>query len=537
MHKYVFVFGGVISGVGKGVVTASIAAMLQKRGLKVTVVKIDPYINIDAGTMRPTEHGEVWVTEDGGEIDQDFGHYERFLNINLLKANNITTGQVYKKIIEDERAGKYLGKTVQFIPHVLDQIIERIEKSAKGFDVCLVESGGVVGDYENIPFMFAFRRLALKKPEDSCSVLVVYLPTPNHLGEMKTKPAQHAIKSVRELGINPDFIICRSEQAVDELRKQKIADYSNILPENIISSPNVKNIYSIPLLFEKQDLGKKVTEKLGLKTCEPDWSDWQALLNKKLSKKLVIGLVSKYYKTGDFELPDSYVSIIQALKHSANHLGVNLELIWISGEKIEENPEKLKELNEADGVVVLPGFGGKGVEGKIKAIQWLRENNKPFLGICYGMQLAVVEFARNVCGLSEAHSTELSPDTKNPVINTLPEQGEILKKCAYGATMRLGSHPARLDKNSLIHSFYDSETVWERHRHRYEVNPEYVEKLDGKGLWFSGKSPDGKLVEFMELRNHPCFVGTQAHPEYKSRFTQPSPFYTGFLKKCLEMKD
>lgn len=535
MLKYVFVFGGVISGVGKGVVTASIASMLKKRGLKATVVKIDPYINIDAGTMRPTEHGEVWVTEDGGEIDQDFGHYERFLDTNIPKTNNVTTGQVYKSVIDKERRGEYLGKTVQFIPHVPEEIVRRIKRASQGFDVCLVESGGVVGDYENIPFMFAFRKLIMENPDDSCSVLVVYLPIPEHLGEMKTKPAQHAIKNVRELGINPDFIVCRSEKPLDQVRKNKISKYSNTVEKNIIGCPNVNNIYSVPLLLEEEGFGNKIANQLNLNTGEPDWSNWKALLERSKEDEVVVGMISKYYVTGGFKLSDSYVSIIHALNHAATHLGVKLRLKWFSGERINQDPSLLEGLKNVDGAIVLPGFGGKGVNGKIKAIKWLRERSKPFIGVCYGMQLAIVEFARNVCGLDEAHTTELS-DTEHPVISTLEGQEKVLEEKGYGATMRLGAQPAVLSKNSLVHSFYGKDEVWERHRHRYEVNPDYVRVLEDNGLVFSGKSPDGKLMEFMELNNHPCFIGTQAHPEYKSRFTKPSPFYKGFLKKCLELR-
>jgi CTP synthase len=525
MPSYIFVAGGVISGIGKGVVTSSIGKLLQSVGYTVTAVKMDPYINIDAGTMRPTEHGEVWVTSDGGEIDQDFGHYERFLDLDLPKMNNITTGQIYRKLIDDERAGRFLGKTVQFIPHVPSEIRRRIERCARGFDICLVEIGGTVGDYENIPFVFAAKDLALDNP--SAFVLLVYLPTPPHLGEMKSKPAQHAIKEMRQLGVDPDFIVCRSDRQLDALRRDKIATYQNIRTDHIISAPDVGNIYFMPLVLEEQGVTDLLLKKLGLKPGKTDMGGWRKVVRRMSKPKATVrvAFASKYVDVGSSRLPDAYISINEALKHAGARLGIQVGITYLDASKLEP-----KELAPFDGLLVPPGFGSSCVDGKIAAIKYARTHDLPFLGICYGMQLAVVEFARNVCGMKGAHTTEVDPKTPYPVVDILPEQRKLIESSAYGGSMRLGSYPAVLRRGTMVRSFYRRKKVSERHRHRYEVNPHFVKDLEKHGLVFSGVSPDQKLMEFMELPGHRCFVATQSHPEYNSRLVRPSPIYLGFMK-------
>jgi CTP synthase len=535
--NYIFVTGGVISGLGKGVVTSSIGKILQARGFKITACKIDPYINFDAGTLRPTEHGEVWVTEDGGEIDQDLGHYERFLDINISKSHNITTGQVYYEVIKKEREGKYLGQTVQPIPHITDEIKRRIRKIAKNSkaDFVLIEIGGTVGDYENILFLEAARQMRLEK-EKVLYVHVAYLPIPKHLGEQKTKATQHSVRELRGFGIQPDFIIGRSEKPLDDIRKKKIALFCNVDEEDVVSDPDVEIIYELPLIFEKQGLGDKILKKLGIKPVKPSFGRWRNYVEKikKLTKTVKVGIVGKYFDIGEFTLQDSYVSVIEAVKHAAWFNDVKPEIKWVDSKTFEEDPNKVKILDEVDGVIVPGGFGATGVEGKILAIKYCREKNIPYLGLCFGLQLAVVEFARNVCGLKGAHTTEVDPNTPYPVIDILPEQKEILAKSKYGATMRLGSYPAKLKKGTLVWKLYGKDVVYERHRHRFEVNPEFHEILQKNGMIFSGMSPDGRLVEFIELPNLSYFVATQAHPEFTSRFMKPNPLFRGFIQASIK---
>lgn len=530
--------GGVISGVGKGVATASIGRMLKERGFKVSAVKIDPYINCDAGTLRPTEHGEVWVTDDGGEIDQDLGNYERFLERPLSKLNNITTGQIYKSLIEKERRGDFLGKTVQFIPHVPDEILMRIKKVSEGEDIVMIEIGGTAGDYENIPFLFAMKSLENELgTENICYILVTYLPIPSHIEEMKTKPTQTAVKLLRESGIQPDFILCRGKKALDEVRKKKIEKYANIKSANVISMPDVigegtvNTIYGIPLDLEKEMLGEKIMERLNLVAHkEPDWSKWKELVERVVnpSRSIKIAMVGKYLDIGDYKLMDSYVSVNEALKHAGANNNVQVEIEWIDSKGFDSG-SGLDRLREFDGILVPGGFGASGVEGKINAIKYARENNIPFLGLCLGLQLAVVEFARNVCGLN-AHTTEVDSYIEHPVIDILPEQIAVMEK---GGTMRLGAYRALLKEGSKVERLYGSGEVSERHRHRYEVNPDYHLRLLEKGLVFSGMSPDGKLVEFIELPEHKYFVATQAHPEFKSSLLKPAPLFDGFVKACM----
>lgn len=542
MTKYIIVTGGVISGVGKGVATASIGRILKEYGFSVSAVKIDPYINCDAGTMRPTEHGEVWVTEDGGEIDQDLGNYERFLEQSISKRNNITTGQIYKSLIEKERRGDFLGETVQFIPHVTNEIKNRIKEASNGYDVILIEVGGTVGDYENIPFLFALKSLEKEIGKNNVAyILVSYLPIPSHIEEMKTKPTQLSIKLLEENGIQPDFILCRGKRALDEVRKKKIETYANIDSEHVISMPDVKGegtantVYIIPLDLEKERLGEKILERLELKKKkDPDWNNWKQAVENiiKPERTIEIAIVGKYLDIGDYKLLDSYISINEALIHASSKNSVKVNINWIDSKELEKKDKSVEEvLGKFKGIIIPGGFGSSGVEGKIKAIKYCREQNVPFLGLCYGMQLAVVEFARNVCKLEGANSTEINPDTKYPVIDILPEQKAITEK---GATMRLGAYKAVLKDNTKTKKLYNNANeIYERHRHRYEVNPEYHKILSDKGLVFSGMSPNGKLVEFVELSKHKFFVGTQAHPEFKSSLLNPAPLFDGFVKSLL----
>lgn len=533
MVYYIIVTGGVISGLGKGITTASIGKILQFHGYEVTAIKIDPYINFDAGTLRPTEHGEVWVTEDGGEIDQDLGHYERFLDKNIPKSHNITTGQVYYAVIEKERRGEYLGKTVQPIPHITDEIKERIRKVAREekVDFVLVEIGGTVGDYENILFLEAVRQMKLEG-EKVIFVHVTYVPSPSTLGEQKTKPTQHSVKLLREIGIQPDFIIARSEKPLDKVRREKIALFCNVHEEDVISDQDLENIYEVPILFEEQGLSRKILEKLGLEKRECRMHEWKRFVEevKSFSEPVKIGIVGKYFDIGSCKLFDSYISVIEAIKHAAWANRLKPEIAWIDSKTFEKYPEKLKELSDLDGVIVPGGFGLTGIEGKIRAIKYCREHNIPFLGLCLGMQLAVVEFARNVCNLKDANSVEIDENTPHPVVSFIPEQVKILHESRYGATMRLGAYPARLKKGTLVYRLYGKDIVYERHRHRYEVNPDYVDVLEKGGIVFSGKSLDGLLMEFMELPDHKFFVATQAHPEFKSRPMKPSPLFNGLIK-------
>ncbi len=561
--KLIVVAGGVISGVGKGVATASIGKILKEYGYSVTAVKIDPYVNVDAGTMRPTEHGEVWVTEDGGEIDQDLGNYERFLDIDISKHNNITTGQVYRDVIQREREGKYLGKTVQIIPHIIDEIKERIRKAGNSHDFVLIEIGGTVGDYENIPFLFAVKSLEIELGKANVVyVLVSYLPTPCHMGEAKTKPTQQAIRMLNENGITPDFILCRAPRPIDEVRRKKIEVSSNISSDYIISAPDVKTtIYRIPINFESENLGKRILQKFKITPKkQPDFAQWKQLIeNIENPKKIFnIAMVGKYVDIGDFQLADSYISINESLKHAAAELCCDVKIKWIDANELEAGGTE--RLRNFDGIIIPGGFGSSGVEGKINAIKYARENQKPFLGLCYGMQLAVVEFARNICSLAGAHTTEVCPDTAYPVIDILASQKKLIEHSQYGGTMRLGAYAAVMKEDTKVWSMYKktgrlvikdsgmdtfrlgiipdgSSVVLERHRHRYEVNPKYIEQIESKGLVFSGyhhKEDGTKLMEFIELPKHPFFIATQAHPEFKSRFGKPAPLFLGFLEACLK---
>jgi len=538
MVYYIFVSGGVISGIGKGTVTASIGRILKSKGFSVTAIKIDPYINVDAGTLRPTEHGEVFVTEDGGETDEDLGHYERFIDITLTKDHNITTGKIYSTVIENERKGKYLGKTVEVIPHITDEIKERIRSIAKkeNADFVLIEIGGTVGEYQN-EIYYRAARFMKNEGDKVIFVHVVYLPIPKHLGEMKTKPAQQSVELLGRLGIQPDFIVARSEKEIDEIRKEKLAIFCNVKKDEIISAPDLEISYELVLHFEKQDFGNKILKKFGLEERKSHLEDWEDFVNKLKfsSKKVKIAIVGKYFDIGSFELPDSYISVIEAIKHASAFNNVKPEIVWINSKDFEKNEKNVERLKDFDGIIVPGGFGASGVEGKILAIKFARENNIPFLGLCYGFQLAVVEFARNVCKLEDAHTTEVNPNTKNPVIDLLPWQKELLKEGKYGATMRLGAHIVKIRKNTLAYQLYKKEEIKERFRHRYEVNPKYVELLEKNGFVFSGFSKENEnIMQIGELSNHKFFIGTQFHPEFTSRVLSPNPIFNGFIKACVK---
>jgi CTP synthase len=535
-RKYIFVIGGVMSGVGKGITTSSIGTILKARGLAVTAMKIDPYINIDAGTMNPTEHGEVFVLNDGDETDQDMGNYERFMNITLSRVNYMTTGRIYETVIHKERNLEYGGKCVEVVPHIPLEVISRIEKAAKkaNADVTIVEIGGTVGEYQNILFLEAARMLKLKKPEDVIYILVSYLPIPAKVGEMKTKPTQYAVRTLNGAGIQPDFIVARSETFLDQKRKEKIAMFCNIPERYVISAPDIDSVYEVPVNFERDDLSRLILKSLGIKPRKSNLKDWYDFIDKikGLKEKIKIGIAGKYFGTGDFILSDSYISVIEAVKHACYKLNLKPEIGWINSEWFEKEPEKIEMLKDFSGIIVPGGFGSRGVEGKIKVINFCRENKIPFFGLCYGMQLAVIELARNVLGLEGANTTEIDRETKNPVIDIIPEQKKNLEDKNYGATMRLGAYPAVLKKGTISFEAYGKKKISERHRHRWEVNPEYIEKLEKGGLIFSGKSPNRRLMEIAELPRslHPFFLGTQFHPEFTSSPLKPQPLFLEFIK-------
>jgi len=538
MARYIFIAGGVMSGIGKGVTISSIGRILEGKGFKVSAIKIDPYINVDAGTMNPIEHGEVFVTDDGTECDQDVGNYERFLDQNLESANYLTTGQVYQSVINKERNLEYDGKCVEVVPHIPEEVISRIKKVERKTkaDFCLIEIGGTVGEYQNLLFLEAARMLKLKHPRDVIFILVSYLPVPKMIGEMKTKPTQHAVRALNSAGIQPDIIIARSEVPLDALRKEKISVFCNVSEDDVISAPDIKSIYEIPVNFEKDNLGNQILKKFGMKSRKNDLKEWRKLVNRinNLKGKVRIGIVGKYFKTGNFILTDSYISVIEAIKHAGYSLGVAPEIVWLSAQEYEKNPSRIKELQNFDGIIVPGGFGDRGVEGKIKAIGYCRKNKIPFLGLCLGMQLAVVEFARNVCKLKKANSTEFSKNCPIPVIDIMPEQKKNLLQKKYGGTMRLGAYSCKLDPHSLSYQAYKSPLISERHRHRYELNNKFREGLKNKGMLMAGINPKQDLVEIIEIPSHPFFVGVQFHPEFKSRPLTPHPLFREFIKKSIK---
>lgn len=538
--KYIFVVGGVMSGVGKGITAASIGQILQSQGYRVSAVKMDPYINIDAGTMNPIEHGEVFVTEDGDETDQDIGNYERFLNTNIYKVNYMTTGRVYQSVINKERNLEYKGKCVQVVPHIPLEIIDRINKAADkaNAEIMIIEIGGTVGEYENLLFLEAARILKLYHPRDVLTVIVSYLPIPNMIGEMKTKPTQHAVRNLQGAGIQPDLIVARSEKPLDNHRKEKLAINCNIAVEDVISAPDASSIYDIPLNFEKDNISRRILEKLSLplrykKIKNEAWKKMVSTI-KNSKTKTTIGIVGKYFSTGDFSLSDSYISVIEAVKHAGAEVGTKVDLIWINAEDVER--EGIKILKGLNGIIVPQGWGGRGSEGKIATIKYCREKKIPYFGLCYGMQMAVIEFARHVAGLKDANSAEVDSKTKNPVIHIMPGQAEIIKEKGYGGTIRLGGWPCKIQPGTNLAAAYQKYTkdkiISERHRHRYEFNNAYRESFEKLGLTIAGTSPDGEIVEAVEIKDHPFFIGVQFHPEYISRPLRPHPLFVEFVKVC-----
>jgi len=536
MANFIFIGGGVMSGIGKGTTSASLGALLKSKGYKVESMKIDPYVNVDAGTMNPIEHGEVFVTKDGIETDQDIGIYERFLHQDLTKKNYLTLGKVFLSVIQKERALEYGGKCVEVIPHCTDEIISRIENLGKKSDFVLVEIGGTIGEYQNALFLEAARQMKLKYKKRVIFILVSYLPVPEMIGEMKTKPTQTATRLLNEAGIQPDFIVARAKVSLDEPRKHKLALFCNLKKENIISAPDVEYIYKIPLNFEKEKFAEKVLKEFGLKPKKKNLKEWENLCKKieESKEELKIGIVGKYFKTGKFVLMDSYISVIEAIKHACWYYKRKPKIDWLDAGNYEKNRESLKELLNYSGIIVPGGFGQRGVEGKILAIEFCRRNKIPFLGLCLGMQLACVEFARNVCALKGAHSTEFDLKTKFPVISLIKEQRKLLKEKEFGGTMRLGEQRCKIKKKTLTFSLYKKEIIFERHRHRYEFNNKFRKIFEKHGMIFSGINPEKNLMEIIELKDHPFFIASQFHPEFKSRPLTPHPLFLGFIKKSIE---
>lgn len=541
--KFIFVVGGVMSSVGKGVSAASLGVILKARGYKVTAIKADPYINVDAGTMNPTEHGEVFVTSDGDETDQDIGNYERFLDQNIPSLNYMTTGRVYQEVIRKERNLEYKGKCVEVVPHIPQEIIRRIKQAQikSGSDVVIIEIGGTVGEYQNILFLEAARMMKLKQPTDVIFILVSYLPIPSAVGEMKTKPTQHAVRLMNEAGLQPDFIIARAEKKLDAVRRQKLAQFCSIKEERLISAPDAPHIYAIPLLLEKDHLSDKIVEMAQLPIKKVSLTrnilhNFQ-LLNKHIeaaTEKVHIGIVGKYFNTGEFVLADSYISVIEALKHACWHYKKKPELVWLDAEDYEKDKRSLRELKNFDGILIPGGFGNRGVEGKILAIKYVRENKIPYFGLCYGMQLAAIEVARNLCKLKGAHTVEVDPQTPHPIVFVNPNQEKNIKEKHYGGTMRLGEYSCTLIPGTLSSALYGKKIIQERHRHRYEFNNKYVPLLEKAGLVVAGLNKDQNLVEIMEFKDHPWFAGTQFHPEFLSRPLTPHPLFLGFVKAAIK---
>jgi len=541
-----------MSGIGKGIATASIGRILKSKGYKVTAIKIDPYINVDAGTMNPVEHGEVFVTDDGTECDQDIGNYERFLDENIYTDNYMTTGKVYLSVINKERNLDYNGECVSVVPGIPNEVIETINRAGKKAkaDFVLIEIGGTVGEYQNLLFLEAARMMRFQHPKDVLFILVSYLPVPGIIGEMKTKPTQQATKNLNEAGIQPDFILARSEVPMDEPRKKKLAIYCNVHQEDIISAPDVKSIYECPINYENENLGNKILKKFGVKSKHSDLKEWGELVNLIRSNpaEVKIGIVGKYFESGKFLLMDSYISVIESIKHAAFSQNKKAEISWISSEEFEKNPEALKELNQYDGIIVPGGFGNRGVEGKIKAIGYCRENKIPFFGLCLGLQLATIDFARNVCGITDATSREFDKNAKNPIIDVMEEQKKLLQEKHYGGTMRLGAYDCEIQPNTISHKAYKDWVanlpaqadakgpyiISERHRHRYEVNNKYRDILTEKGLTIAGINPKSNLIEIIEIKDHPFFVASQFHPEFRSRPLKPHPLFKEFIKAAIK---
>lgn len=550
MSKYIFVSGGVISGIGKGISAASIAFILKSYGYKITMIKADPYLNVDAGTMNPLEHGETFVLEDGFETDMDIGSYERFVNESFARPNSMTCGAILDKVIKDERSLAYEGKWVSLDYHVPDEIIawiKRVAKESKA-DITIVEIGGTVGEIGNGLFLEANKVMKIQNPNDVVHVHVSYLPVPGTLGEMKSKPVQISVQELNRHGLHPDFIIARSRDGLDDVRREKLSRYCFVPVENIISAEDVDCIYDVPVNFERDNIGRNILKKFSLRVRKTTLMDvWKKKTEgmRHLKKEINIGIVGKYFKSGKFDLKDSYVSVLEAVNHASWELGVKANIHWIVADEFENDKELQKEILKMDGVIVPQGWGSRGAQGKILAIKSVRENRIPYLGLCYGMQMAVIEYSRDVLGLSDASSEEVNPKSKDLVIHLMEDQKKVLKEGKFGGTIRLGAWPCKVEEGTLLESLYKKygnglfstlPTVMERHRHRYEFNNEYREKLEGAGLIISGKSPDGLLVEAIELskKEHPFFVATQYHPELKTRFLEPHPIFLGFIEACMK---
>ena len=525
MTKYIFVTGGVVSGLGKGITSASLGNLLKARGMSVINQKLDPYINVDPDTMNPFQHGEVFVTEDGATTDLDLGHYERFTGVNLKKDSNVTTGSIYRKVIESERKGDYLGATVQVIPHITDEIKRRIKGISNDVDIQITEIGGTVGDIEILPFLEAARQIKKELgPENVMFVHVTLVPYIGPSTEMKTKPTQHSVSVLRSAGISPDVIVLRSDRTLNDEIKSKVSSFCDVSYEDVISAPDLEDIYEVPLKMFDEGLDRSVDKRLNLETNDPDLDKWKNMLKLKdgVSKTVEIAILGKY-----FGLPDSYLSVVESLNHASLHNKVKLNLHWVDSDNFN-----VEDLKNYDGVVIPGGFGYRGIEGKISAIQYLREEKVPFLGICLGLQCAVIEYARNVCGISDANSSEFSKNTSNYVIDLLPNQN--LEKDDVGASMRLGTYPCKIKKGTLTSKIYKEEIIYERHRHRYEVNNKFKEELEKHGLVVSGMSPDNNLIEMIEIKDHPYFVASQFHPEFKSRPWEPAPMFKYFIEAASE---
>ena len=531
--KYVFVTGGVASSLGKGIISASLAKLLQARGYSTTIQKLDPYINVDPGTLNPYEHGECFVTDDGAETDLDLGHYERFLNVPTSQANNVTTGKIYQSVIEKERRGVFLGKTVQVIPHITNEIKERIQLLGKEgtYDIVITEIGGTVGDIESLPYVEAVRQMKWEFENDCIVVHLTLVPFLAAAGELKTKPTQHSVKQLLEMGVQPDILCCRTEHELDLTLRRKIAKFCNVNMNAVIESRDADSIYDVPILMQAEELDKVVLEKLSLPTkSTPDLDNWKEFLRrlKNPESEVTIGLIGKYV-----ELKDSYKSISESLIHGGVATKAKVNVRWIHSEKINSE-NAASELEGLDGILVAPGFGSRGISGKIETVRYARENKVPFLGICLGMQCAVIEFARNVIGWKEAHTTEIMEGCKIPVIDMMSEQKDISHK---GGTMRLGAYKCLLTPGSKVSSAYGSDKISERHRHRYEFNNEYLEEFEKNGMKATGRNPETGLVEVVEIEDHPWFVGTQFHPEYKSTVANPHPLFVAFINAALKKKE
>ncbi|MBI5123313.1 CTP synthase [Candidatus Roizmanbacteria bacterium] len=536
--KYIFISGGVISGIGKGITVASISLLLKQSGYRIAPLKFENYLNLDAGTINPIEHGDVFLCEDGTEADMDIGTYEKFLDEDMGKDNFVTMGEIYQTVIDRERRFEYLGEDVEAIPHITNEIINRIQSlgKKKKADIVVVELGGTAGEYQNIFYYEASRILTLKNPGDVIHVHVSYVPTPSHLGEPKTKPTQLSVRTLNSMGIQPDFIVARSEKLLDKRRIERFALFCNVQPENIISNPDVPHPYEVPLILEKQQLAEKILAKFNLKVVKPDLSAWQTLVDKiyakKFGKVINLAIVGKYFGTGDYQLRDSYAALFDALDHGVFNLGVEVKTHWIDAEKVEKQDVEI--IGKPDGLIVPIGWGERGAEGMIAAASYARKTNLPYLGLCYGMQLAVIAFARDILGWSDADTNENNSKTKHPVIHLMPAQKKYMEKRAYGGTMRLGTWEAKVKKGTKAFEIYGTENTSERHRHRFEFNDEFTKDFEKKGLVISARSVAENLAEIMELPKsvHPFYFGTQGHPEYKSRPLHPHPIFVAFLKAC-----